>query len=147
MKVLIDTNVLLRCAQPMHPHFKSAELAVQQHIHRGDTHHIVPQILYEFWAVATRPIGQNGLGFDKRQACIEIAAIRRLFLLLLDERGIFTEWERLILDHAVEGKRTHDARLVAAAIRHRLDAILTFNVDDFKAFGAVDILSPGKSQV
>lgn len=129
----------------MHPHFKPAERSVQQHIHRGDTLYVVPQNLYEFWVVATRPTSQNGLGFDKRQACLEIAAIRRLFILLLDERGIFTEWERLILDHDIEGKRTHDARLVAAAIRHRLDAILTFNVDDFRTFGAVDILSPTTS--
>ncbi|MBI5763619.1 MAG: PIN domain nuclease [Planctomycetes bacterium] len=135
----------MRCAQPMHPHFKPAERSVQQHIHRGDTLYVVPQNLYEFWVVATRPTSQNGLGFDKRQACLEIAAIRRLFILLLDERGIFTEWERLILDHDIEGKRTHDARLVAAAIRHRLDAILTFNVDDFRTFGAVDILSPTTS--
>ena len=28
----------------------------------GDTLFLVPQNLYEFWVVATRPLGENGLG-------------------------------------------------------------------------------------
>jgi len=39
---------------------------------RGETLSIFPQNLIEFWAVATRPVANNGLGLTVDQAEIEL---------------------------------------------------------------------------
>ena len=40
------------------------------------------QNLVEFWAAATRPEGENGLGMSVEAATRELAALKRLFSLL-----------------------------------------------------------------
>src|SRR5262249_27061132 len=64
---LLDTNLLVRITNSADPQCAISRSAIQ----KLRTHHeqivIVPQNLYEFWAVATRspgapPAGQNGLG-------------------------------------------------------------------------------------
>lgn len=64
MKVLLDTNVLLRLAVVSHPTHAEAVAAVYRIRQRGDQPAIVPQVLYEYWVVATRPTSQNGLGLS-----------------------------------------------------------------------------------
>jgi predicted nucleic acid-binding protein len=55
MRYLLDTNVLLRLAESGHAGHRAAVQAVERLERRGDDLLIVPQILYEFWSVATRP--------------------------------------------------------------------------------------------
>lgn len=63
MKILLDTNILTRSAQASHPQHKIATSALVTLIQRGDIPCLVSQVVYEFWTVATRPIGaENGLG-------------------------------------------------------------------------------------
>lgn len=53
--MLLDTNILLRMAQPRSPHHQTAIHAVLELHQRGVHLFLVPQILYEFWVVATHP--------------------------------------------------------------------------------------------
>ena len=62
MRILIDTNVLLRSAEPGHAHYQSSVDSIDILRRMGHELTIVPQVLYEFWSVATRPIVNNGLG-------------------------------------------------------------------------------------
>jgi predicted nucleic acid-binding protein len=101
-----------------------------------------PQILCEFWAVATRPVGENGFGFSIAEAQAELSRIKAVFAPLLDERGILGPWEALVVKHAVRGRNTHDARLVAAMQRHGVTDLLTFNGDDFKRYPDIHVLDP-----
>ena len=142
MRILTDTNVLTRLAQPAHRHHGVALQAVERLFARNDDPCIVPQVVYEFWAVATRPARANGLDMSGPQAQAEIAKARRLFPLLRDERAIFEHWERLVGAHDVKGKNAHDARLVAAMRRHSLTHILTFNAQDFSRYPGITILTP-----
>ena len=80
---------------------------------------ITAQNLVEFWAAITRPVDENGLGFTTEQATVEMEALKRLFV-LLPEVPVLQEWERLVGTYRVSGKNTHDARLVAAMILHRV---------------------------
>jgi hypothetical protein len=50
---------------------------------------IVPQNLIEFWAVATRPQVNNGLGMTIDEATTELMSLKALFVLFLDEPSIF----------------------------------------------------------
>jgi predicted nucleic acid-binding protein len=113
MSVLLDTNILTRLSQQSHPHHMPAESAILTLKSRAETLCIVPQNLYEFWAVATRPIAStNGLGLTTAEAKGEVVRIRSLFATLPDIPAIYSEWERLVEVHDVKGKAGHDARLV-----------------------------------
>jgi hypothetical protein len=61
MNYLVDTNILTRLADPAHATHQQAVDAVKRLAHQGHKLHIVPQNLYEFWVVCTRPKNVNGL--------------------------------------------------------------------------------------
>jgi predicted nucleic acid-binding protein len=139
MRILIDTNVLCRLAETAHPLHSVALDAVSNL--RGDGYELclVPQVLYEYWVVVTRPASENGLGMPPADVAKAIDLWLELFTLLRDERGIFAIWRELVQRHGVTGKSAHDARLVAAMRRHDLTNLLTFNVADFKRYDGMDV--------
>jgi predicted nucleic acid-binding protein len=139
MAVLLDTNILLRLAQPQHLGAHAAARALRSLRASNEALHIAQQNLVEFWAVATRPIAANGLGLTTEQAASEIDALKRLFV-LLSEIPIHDAWERLVLNYRVSGKSAHDARLVAAMVVHGVESILTFNAQDFLRYGEIRVL-------
>jgi predicted nucleic acid-binding protein len=142
MRILIDTNVILRSIEPAHAHYQSSVDALDIVRQRGHELTIVPQVLYEFWSVATRPLENNGLGMSPAEAHAEITTIQRLFRLLRDERGVYSIWEQLVSTHGVKGKQAHDARLAAAIQRHGVNYLLTFNAVDFARYSFVIAMTP-----
>jgi predicted nucleic acid-binding protein len=127
--------------QPPNPLAQTAERALTALKRDGETLHISPQNLYEFWAVATRLPSENGLGLTIEQAGKEMARLKQLFM-LLPELPLFAEWERIVATHHVSGKNSHDARLVAAMIVNGIRNILTFNVQDFTRYRGISVLDP-----
>jgi len=73
MRVLIDTNVLLRSSQPAHPHFAPATQAVRRLLGGGHSLCISSQTVYEFLAVATRAVADRGLGMAHADADADAA--------------------------------------------------------------------------
>jgi len=142
MRILLDTNILTRLTQTAHPHHDRTLVALKQLRSRGDTPCIVPQVLYEYWVVATRPQGENGLGMTKDDAARDLVKMKELFQLLRDERAILREWEQLVVAHDVKGKSGHDARLVAAMNRHGIRALLTSNPAHFTRFRQITVITP-----
>ena len=138
----MDTNVLLRLADPANPQYPVARDAVKVLGEDGHTLTLVPQTLYEFWAVATRSLRANGLEMSVADARAAVDRFREFFQLRRDERAIFELWLDLTTRRGVRGVNSHDVRLVAAMTRHGLDAILTFNGKDFRRFGGVTVLDP-----
>ena len=88
---------------------------------------IAKQSLVEAWVVATRPRDVNGFGYSPILAAEGLSKVKRLFHILPDADDIYSEWE---------------TRLVAAMNIHRIRFILTFNSDDFKRYGGIQILHP-----
>jgi len=80
VSVLVDTNVLLRLAQPNHGQYRAATDGVARALLAGEMLYVTPQNIIEFWAAATRPVGAaNGLGLTAGAVAAEIATIERLF--------------------------------------------------------------------
>jgi len=127
MQILLDTNVLLRSVEPGHRDHRASIDAVDLLRQRRHELVIAPQVLYEFWSVATRPVSSNELGMSPSDAHAELVTLQRLFRLLRDERAIYPIWEQLVSSLAVKGKQAHDARLAAAMRRHGGGHLLTFN--------------------
>lgn len=138
----VDTNVLLRSIDVGHAAQSVAQDAMIQLRRGGQSLSLFSQNLIEFWAVATRPVSNNGLGLSVAKAGVEIISLKNLFTLLPDTPEIFSEWERIVLQYQVSGKQVHDARLVAAMTVHNLTHLLTFNTGDFKRFPVITATDP-----
>lgn len=139
---LLDTNILLRSSDPDSSSYQSTRDCVAALASRKDELFITPQTLIEFWAVATRPIEVNGLGWDSRKAAEELRTILMLFPMLPDSPEIFGTWQRLVAERNVSGKRTHDARLVAVMLVYRVLSIVTLNPGDFHGFPDIKVIEP-----
>ena len=142
MSILLDTNILTRAAQPHHPMHQPAVNAVATLRQRGEALYLAPQNLYEFWVVATRPPGENGLGWDVVQAQLESNQLKGMFRILDETPAILPEWERLVGHYQVKGKNGHDAQLVAAMIIHGIERPLIFKVADFRRYREITVISP-----
>lgn len=62
MRILVDTNVVVRLGDKGHAMHGEALAAIDWLDANGHECVIVPQVLYEYWVVATRPAENNGLG-------------------------------------------------------------------------------------
>jgi predicted nucleic acid-binding protein len=142
MSVLLDTNIPGRMAEAGHPQQQIAIDAVAALISRGDSPCLVPQVLYEFWVVATRPVAANGLGLSAAEAEAEISRLETLYPIFQDSPAIYPEWKRIVAAHQVLGRTAHDARLVAAMAVHGVTHILTFNPAHFSRFPGIVALDP-----
>ena len=129
MTVLLDSNILARLAQSTHSMHATARAAVASLQRSGQTLRTVPQNIYEFRVVSTRPVTANGLGMSASEASVELARLQVLFPVLLDNPSLFVEWRNLVTMHNVLGKNAHDARLVASMTIHGISNLLTFNVE------------------
>ena len=144
--ILLDTNLLTRITRASDPQSGVARAAVQTLGRRGEPLIIVPQNLYEFWTVATRPggvppAGRNGLGMTTTQAGHWLRFFQRRFILLPDRPELPQLWQTLVETHSVTGFRAHDVRLLAAMQTYGITRLLTFNTHDFRGF-AVTLLDP-----
>ena len=66
------------------------------------------------------------------------------FDLLSDRARVFTNWRDLVERYERKGKQVHDARLVAVMQAHGVENLLTFNVDDFKAYTDITAVHPAE---
>ncbi len=105
------------------------------------------QNLVEIWAVATRPVEANGLGWTAEEAAVEISGLEARFNLLPETPEVFTHWKMLVRTCAIRGKRTHDARLAAVYLANSAQALLTFNAADFANFPGLHLLDPEQPDV
>ena len=142
MSVLVDTNIPIRATDGKSSDHSVANLAVQRLIDRGESLVVVPQVLYEWWVVATRPIEVNGLGIDAASALSLLETIESTFRLLPDERALYERWRWLVVANGVSGKKAHDFRLIAAMQTLGINRLLTFNVQDFARFQSLTVIQP-----
>lgn len=141
-KYLLDTNILLRASDPTSPSYSLAVNAVASLIAQGHECAITPQVLIEFWVVATRPVEVNGLGWTPQRTEIEINQLLSQFSLIEETPDIFPNWLQLVTAYQVIGKRTHDIRLVAVMKANDITHILTLNPQDFANVPDVNTLHP-----
>ena len=138
---LIDTNVVLRALDTKSPEHHLARQSTHRLLQAGHQRRCVPQNFIELWNVLTRPVQYNGLGKSTTQAERVLAMAERLFPLLGDSPNTYAIWRRLIVDHQVCGKQSHDARIAAAMLTLGVSHILTFNFSDFKRYSPEGIVA------
>jgi predicted nucleic acid-binding protein len=139
---LADTNLLLRLADPASKQHAVATEALARLLGQGDEVYLTPQNFIEFWAVATRPVEANGFGWTSERTAKEVADLQERFPVLSDSPDVFTRWLELVQRFPIQGKRVHDARLVAVLQAHRVEHLITFNSPDFAAFSFLSLVDP-----
>jgi predicted nucleic acid-binding protein len=143
-RCLVDTNVLLRALDRQHQLCSAARRAMINLRRQNYDLYLTAQNLIEFWAVATRPVDANGLGMSTQWSAAQLTRMKRFFSILSDTGDIVTEWERIVIQQEVSGKKAHDARLVASMKVHGITEILTFNGADFSRYLGITIIDPQK---
>lgn len=139
---LLDTNIWLRSVQREAPQHPLAVEALATLLAQGNDLFITAQNVIEFWSVANRPTGANGLGWSVETVRQEIERLQAQVPLLDDTADLFTHWLQLVSTYRVVGRRVHDARLVAAMLVHGITHLLTFNRDDFRHFAMITVITP-----
>jgi len=142
MSYLSDTSVVLRLAQPHLPIYQTVFQALAKLRRSGEQIIVVPQILVEFWVVATRPANVNGLGMTTDNAEKELENLQSIFTVLPENERIFDEWKAIVTKHKVSGKPEQGARIVAAMMVHKIESILTLNAGDFKRYTEIKAVRP-----
>ncbi len=143
MSILLDTSVLVALKGVN----ADKQLQVQQAIRLLDAKGwqlcIAPQILMEYWSVATRPASaRGGLGLTISEANEDVAAFVQRFHLLLETESLFPTWWGIVRDYDVSGRQVWDARIAALMRQHNVLHLLTFNVGDFRRFDFLYALEP-----
>ena len=119
MKVLLDTNILLRHANSADPDFAVADAATDRLVRVADAVCLVPQTVSEFYVAATRAVKANGLGLSAADARSLADSFVAAFDLLPDPADLTARWLDLMEAHGVTGPNSYDGRLAAAMRRPR----------------------------
>ena len=141
-RILLDTNVVLRLVDNESPQHELVRTAVETLAARSNELLLAPQVIIEFWVVATRPAEVNGFGLEPAFVSERIRQLRARFELLAETPELFDRWMELVIKRDLKGKRAHDARLAAIALVHRVDTILTLNAADFAGIDGLAALHP-----
>ena len=141
-RYLLDTNILVRASDSK---ARDRSLAINAVAHLLTQNHdcvVAPQILVEFWVVATRPVDVNGLGWSIDQCQQEVEQFLDQFPLIEEQPESFRIWLKLVQRYQIAGKRVHDARLAATMLANDIQHIVTFNMDDFADIAEITPLHP-----
>lgn len=96
MRVVLDTNILVRLAILDDPQNRTAGLAVSSLRAAGRELRLLPQSVYEFRVVATRAVDANGRGLTVADADRLIDTFDASFPLLPDPDSLFGRWRELV---------------------------------------------------
>jgi predicted nucleic acid-binding protein len=142
MPYLLDANILLRLADPASSHHELVSDALTTLFAQGEELLVSAQAYAEFWAVATRPVAVNGLGYTTEYTDGFVNDFLSTYGFLPDHQNAFQFWHDLVKKYAVVGKPTHDAKLVALMQAHQLEQILTINTADFARYKEIKAIHP-----
>lgn len=136
--ILLDTNILTCIKQEAHPDYTRVTEQLIQYISEETELVICPQVLYEFYAVATRPsTARGGLGLTSEEAIREIQELQQTYNFIDDPTELFYSWRNLIERYGTEGLPAHDTRLVAFMQAHQINRLYTLNPADFNRYSDI----------
>ncbi len=135
--ILLDTNIILRSKQKHSTHFHGVVSRLLELADEEEELVVCPQVIYEFYVVATRPPNKNGLGLSTINAKNEIDNILETYYMPPEDNRLFYMWRKIIADYNVSGKNAHDARIVAFMIMHGIKKLYTLNLSDFARFNSI----------
>ena len=141
MLVVVDTNVLLAATDRSRATHQAALTFLNEDRRRLA---LTSQIVREYLAVSTRPLDVNGFGLSGVDAVANVEQLLEDMELLPEDVATARHLLRLVAERPASGAQVHDANIVAAALAHGADAIVTDNTRHFSRFAdliEIDTLS------
>jgi predicted nucleic acid-binding protein len=138
--IVLDTNVVSRLVQLIHPHHSLARDAIKQLHSEGNILGLTTTSIYELYFIFTKP--SLGFGFTNASARGELANIRRQFQLVPEQPGTLDLWQSLVAKYNLGNRVVFDARIAATMLDHGYRQLLTFNDRDFSRFAELEVLNP-----
>ena len=135
---LLDTSVLIA---RLHPARRGHEAARELLAAEGELL-TTPQILRELVVAATRPVEVNGLGIDVSAAVRSVEALLERLTLTPEDARVSWRLRALLAEGRARGVKIHGANIVASALTHGADRIVSANVSDFERFADLIEIQP-----
>lgn len=140
--LLVDTNVLLEATDEARAGYREARRLLESPAGLV----LASQVIREYLVVATRPRTANGFGLAIREALDNLRELRRAIRVLPEETPVLPTFLELVERTGCSGKRIHDAHLVATGHVHRVEALVSLNVDDLVPLaGTMPVLTPAQA--
>jgi toxin-antitoxin system PIN domain toxin len=141
--ILLDTNVLVYAVNadaPQHPESRAVVRAAIAGVLEAA---VVPQVLLEFFSVATHPRRtQHPLG---PEAAWQDVATFRAALPVLDPRpGALSMLEELVVSRRPLGGAIYDLYLAAQMRSHGIGSVCTYNGSDFAGVPGISTVTPAE---
>ena len=138
-RFFVDTNILVYATDPQSPWHANATQALNDARQEGIELVISPQVVREYLAIATRPVG----GKSRTTDALENVKIFQAELEVVEtDLAVTAQLLVLIEKYAVAGKQVHDANLVSTMLVHGIQHILPHNVSDFARFSDLVTVLP-----
>ena len=129
--LFVDTNVLLTATDASRPQHGDATGLLNRAAESGFHLAVSGQVLREYLVVATRPLHANGLGLSTRDAVNNVKEFLRCVHLCDETEATTRRLRDFALNYDLQGKRLHDANIVATMATHGIRTLVTQNAEDF----------------
>lgn len=136
MKILLDTNVLIRIVKKRHPEYSITMKAIAKLLSQGEELFYSPEGLVEMCVVLRRAFGQ------KRSGTLKAIRLIESVFYLIDNSDYLTAWIKLYRKCSLGVNLLYDLKFVAIAVENGMDAILTFDTKHYQRFKEINILNP-----
>ena len=141
--LFVDTNVLLTATDTSGPRHGEATALLNKSAESGIHFVVSGQVLREYLVVATRPMDVNGFGLRTRDALDNVREFLRCVHLCDENEATARTLRDFALRYDLQGKRLHDANIVATMVTHGIRTLVTQNADDFACFAEIELLGVG----
>ncbi len=129
-RLFLDTNILIYATDESSSWHKYAIHSLSVARANGIELIVSPQILREYLSVTTRHHAMQGTTqFDN--IFNNFQEFTKEFHIVDENRNVL---DKLVREILIAGKQIHDANIVATMQTHRIQLLLTHNLDDFKRF-------------
>lgn len=142
-QALVDTNVLIYAFTKDSEYYKSSRELLNKAQEGELSLCITPQVLAEFYAIATDPRRTSVPQEPHETANVidQLLAMPGMVLLSLPV-DVVNRWTTLIRQHPVRGSDIFDVQLVATMLGNGVNQIYTYNRLDFEKFSEIEVLTP-----
>ncbi len=138
-KIFLDTNILVYLVNEDSPFHANVSKKFSE-IRHGHQFWISRQILREYAVVMTRP-GIMEKPLSSEELVSDIEAWKRIFQIADETEQVTDRLTDLIKNFNIKGKRIHDANIVATMLTNSISKLFTVNLNDFKKFKEIDIVT------
>lgn len=139
MKVFCDTNLLVAAFLKSHPHHEKARPVIERVVSGIDKGFVSAHTLAECYAVLTRLPGENRVSPMVAWQLLSENVVKPFSVVSLSPQE-YAETLQKCADNGIEGGKTYDALLLAAAEKIGADTIFSLNIRHFQDISPKSIL-------